>query len=426
MEKFTLYILIGLFFISCGPDKPKSGKSELVINNTGETDENSDLPDEESEVVDSSYADAHYAISRQKMEKEAEKALQAREEKPVRISGTIIGGAGMSITLDKLGGKTNMEPLKTTIINEDGYFELDATTNQEQIFNLRTDVGNMLLFLDAGNYEVKADITKLSQYQVNAPMSYKVRDFYMILEEFNGRNDKLQKREQKYSKAKKAWKVQRLLDSLPIINAKIEEERAKAIINFIENNRNSPFAAEAANRLDFLKHTAYIEKLYDELVLKFPYSSYVKNVGLKLIRFRPMALGKDAPELVMPDINGTNYRLSSNKGKYSLVMFTVSYSERCQLAAKNLIPIYNKYKSKGFEIYNVCIDEMQEDMQSWLDATKAPWIVVSDFLGPNSTAFDYYIAHDYPMTYMISPEGKLIAKFLEPADVEKMLAEKLK
>ncbi len=426
MKNLPILLFALLFLASCGEDQTKSGTSDHRIVQS--TDDNSSEVDNSTKaplVVDSNNTEVLNEMEREKIAQKADEILANRPEQIVRVSGTIIGGAGMDITLDKLGGKTNMEPIKTTIINEDGYFELDATTSQEQIFALRTDAGNMILFLDGGNYEVNANIEELSKYQVNAPMSYKVRDYYLILEEFNGRFDKIKKREDRYTKKKVAWKVKRLLDSMPYYNAQIEKERAEAIINFINNNRNSPFAAEAANRLDYLRHTAFLEELYNELVQKFPYSSYVKNMGLKLVNFRPMAVGKTAPEIVMPDVDGNNYRLSDFKGKHVLVYFNYSTLEPGIQFSRDLAPIYHQYNSKGFEVFNVFVGEMEENFRLYVEESEAPWPVVSDLLGQKSTAFDYYIAHEFPMTYMIDANGKIAAKFLSLADIEAYLKKNL-
>ncbi|MFY0672183.1 MAG: redoxin domain-containing protein [Bacteroidia bacterium] len=433
IKNFLIYVFaaVAFFASSCqGDNKPSSGTSAFRVENDSKPQEETTIEVDNSDktpvVVDSSNAETLFALEREKLEQKADEALNQREEKVVRVSGTIIGGAGMDITLDKLGGKTNMEPIKTTIINEDGYFELDATTSQEQIFSLRTDKGNMLLWLEGdGNYEVRANINELSKYQVNAPFSYKVREFYLILEEFNERHRKIARREDRYTKAKKAWKIQRVLDSMPYYNSLIEKERAKAIINFINNNRNNPFAAEAANRLDYLKHTKFINDLYQELVKDYPYSSYVKNVGLKLVDFKALAIGNKAPELVMPILNGDNYRLSDLKGKHVLLLFTLSYSDPCLDYGEDLVSIYNQYSSKGFEIYNVALDETREDWSYYINETGANWIVVSDQLGQKTTAFDYYIAHDYPMTYMIDDEGRIAAKFLTVQEVDQYLSENL-
>lgn len=422
------FALLTLFLASCGSDKPQSGKSSITPTVTKEKDQPAKETNTTAEVEDTSGvmdAEQEYVRRENEVKEQANQLLESREEKLVRVSGTLLNAQGLSITLEKLGGRRNYDPISTTIINSDGYFELDAMTNQEQIFNLKTDSGNIILFMGPGNYEVTGDIRQISQYKVNAPESYKVRDFFLILESFNGVRDKIKKREDRYTKEKKAWKIQRLLDSMHIINAKIEKQRADALMNFVDQNRGSVVAALALNRLDFMRHTAYIDKVYTDLVEKYPYSDYVKDVGVKLIRTRHLAVGKPAPDLTMPDPDGENHSLSDLRGKYVLLTFTAAFSNICIDDAKALVPIYNRFQPKGFEIYNVAIDEYREEWERYIQETQAPWIHVSDLLGQRSTAFDKYVALEYPMTYLINPEGIIIDKFLFPEDVEKTLAKKL-
>ena len=426
------YLLLSFLLVlsACdGDNKPKSGVSSVVLPTKKKEQEVATPTKDEITNSDSAgvvNVEEEYVRRETAVKEVVEQRLTAREEKAVRVSGTLLNAQGLSITLEKLGGRKNYEPISTTIINEDGYFELDAKTNQEQIFNLKTDEGNIILFLDGGNYEVNGDIKELSKYKVDAPESYKVRDFFLILESFNEIRDKLKKREQRYTEEKKAWKIQRMLDSMHIINAKIEKQRSGALMNFVEQNRTSVVAALALNRLDFLKHTAFIEEVYTGLLEKYPYSDYVKDVGVKLVRTRHLAVGKEAPDLTMADIKGVNHKLSDLRGKYVLLTFTAAFSKTCIDQAKDLTPIYNRFQPKGFEIYNVSIDEMQEEWVRYIEESgNIPWIVVSDLLGQKTTAFDKYLAFEYPMTYMIDDKGIIIDKFLFPEEVEDLLEEKL-
>lgn len=430
MKYHYLLLLVFIGFIGCGDDnKPKSGVSSVVMptdrtesNKTPETPTSTDANPNPSGMVD---VEQEFVRRENEVKEVANNQLEVREDKLVRVSGTLLNAQGLSITLEKLGGRKNYEPISTTIINDDGYFELDATTNQEQIFNLKTDEGNIILFLDGGNYTVSGDIKEISKYKVNAPESFKVRDFFLILESFNEGRSKLKKREDRYTEQKKAWKIQRMLDSMHIINDKIEKQRFAALKNFIDQNKTSVVAALALNRLDFLRHTAYIESIYSELAKKYPYSDYVKDVGVKLIRMRHLAVGKVAPDITMADMDGVNHRLSDLRGKYALITITAAFSTTCVDDALSLVPIYNRFQPKGFEIYNITIDESREEWSRYIEETGAPWIVVSDLLGQKTTAFDNYLAMEYPMTYLIDKQGIIIEKFLFPADVERALEERL-
>ncbi|MGB0430940.1 MAG: hypothetical protein ACPGLV_10745, partial [Bacteroidia bacterium] len=147
MKNLPLIFLLAILIGSCASDpKSSSGTSSHIISPTEDSKtetEEIDNSDKAPLVIDSNNTEMLIELEKDKVKQKSEDLLASRPERTVRVSGTIIGGAGMDITLDKLGGKTNMEPIKTTIINEDGYYELDAKTSQEQIFALRTDSGNM-------------------------------------------------------------------------------------------------------------------------------------------------------------------------------------------------------------------------------------------------------------------------------------------
>lgn len=423
MKIFTSSLALLLFLVSCGPDKPKSGRSSAIAP------KKEAAPVEEENIeADTSLneADSYYDRERKLVEAEIDNSRAVREEKTVRISGRIRGAAGLSITLDRLGGEERVTPLKTQVINEDGDFDLETTTNQPQIYNLRTIKGNMLVFADGGNYEVDADIDELSKYTVtNAPESYKLREFYLILEEFNKRYDKIKKREDKYSRLKKAWKVSRLLDSMPFYNEQIGSQKSAAIINFADQNKNSLLAALAIERLDYMKHTEYIIETYERLLEQYPYSSYLKNIGQKLVRYRPLAIGEPAPEIILPNVDGENVKLSDFKGKHVLIYFSSNYMQNTIDEAKAIIPVYYQYSSKNFEVFNVAIDETTDDWNAYLQATEAPWITVSDVLGQNSTVFDHYLAPNFPMTYLIDDKGIIVKKYLDAEDLKNELKARL-
>ena len=116
-------------------------------------------------------------------------ALRAeRTEENVRIRGTILHAAGQDVTLDKLGGEERFASISTTIINEEGVFELNAKTNQPQMFQLRFDGDKSIpLFLEGGTYELTADFDKWQDFQINSPQSYLLKDYFAILELHNER-----------------------------------------------------------------------------------------------------------------------------------------------------------------------------------------------------------------------------------------------
>lgn len=138
-------------------------------------------------------------------------------------------------------------------------------------------------------------------------------------------------------------------------------------------------------------------------------------------------VGVTATDFTQNDPNGKPVRLSDFRGQYLLVDFWASWCKPCRAENPNLLKAYNKYKSKNFNILGVSIDD--SDMKkAWLQAVKddgLPWTQTSELKGANSQAALAYGVTAIPANFLISPEGKIVAKNLRGEELEKKLAELL-
>ena len=73
-----------------------------------------------------------------------------------------------------------------------------------------------------------------------------------------------------------------------------------------------------------------------------------------------------------------------------------------------MIPLYNRYHAKGFEIYAVSLDVDKTVWASAVRNQKLPWINVCDGLGGGSVATRLYNVPSLPTSYIIA-DGSLVA-----------------
>jgi peroxiredoxin len=134
-------------------------------------------------------------------------------------------------------------------------------------------------------------------------------------------------------------------------------------------------------------------------------------------------LGAKAPDIALPSSKGDTIRLSSLKGKVILLDFWASWNSECRKDNKNLVLLYNKYKSKGFEIFQVSLDKTKE---TWVKAIKEDrlwWAQVSDLKYWQSPVVQLYNFKKIPTTYLIDKDGIIIARDLKGEALSNKLAE---
>ncbi|MGQ1785954.1 MULTISPECIES: redoxin domain-containing protein [unclassified Saccharicrinis] len=128
-----------------------------------------------------------------------------------------------------------------------------------------------------------------------------------------------------------------------------------------------------------------------------------------------MAEGKtlaSVPDIEEENLNGKKIKLSSLNGKMVLLSFWASWDAKSRMENKRLLKIYNKYKPKGFEVYQVSLDKSKLLWEAAVEQDKLPWINVSDLKYTSSYPARLYNVRQLPANYLISKEGEIIGKDL--------------
>ncbi len=178
-----------------------------------------------------------------------------------------------------------------------------------------------------------------------------------------------------------------------------------------------------SNILDRDKYLSAYEDAAKKMKAAWPASKHTREFGEMVDKMKLTAVGQLAPEIALPNPDGQVVKLSSLRGKYVLVDFWAKWCGPCRKENPNVVKAYHAYKGKGFEVFGVSLDRSKED---WVQAIKDDglvWTHVSDL-----KYFDSQAAHDYninaiPFSILVDPSGKIIAKNLRGAQLEKKLDE---
>ena len=132
------------------------------------------------------------------------------------------------------------------------------------------------------------------------------------------------------------------------------------------------------------------------------------------------------PEIHLPNAQGDTIALSSLKGKYILLDFTVLNSKDGVGYIQEMKKIYNKFKNRGVQIYQVCLDPNKLAWQSLVKQLDINWICVWDPDGLKSRAAQMWNIQRVPANYIINPKFEIVGKNLAGQRLEDRLNDLLK
>lgn len=313
----------------------------------------------------------------------------------------------------------------TAKVNADGSFEFKGNITEPNIFRISLATQNgMLLVIDTSHIEVRANAKDLQKtYGIKGSKeSNLIKSLMDLLERNQKQVSGLEKR---FIAAQQAGKS----DSMIVLQEKylaLTAENTQEIKHFIRSHPDSFVAAYAA--FSMLKPEADPEFL-DSMVITFnkniPDSRFVKLLNEQAASTNSIAVGKYAPEITLPQPDGSLLSLSSLKGKYVLIDFWASWCRPCRQENPNVVKLYNRYKNKGFEILGISLDESKDQWVDAIEKDQLTWRHVSDLKGLNSPAVQLYNIQAIPQTMLLDKEGKIMAINLRGASLEKKLASML-
>lgn len=152
-----------------------------------------------------------------------------------------------------------------------------------------------------------------------------------------------------------------------------------------------------------------LKKMWDGLSVKNKNTPVGKEIGQFVEARLNTAIGKIAPDFSQNDTAGKSLKLSSLRGKYVLMDFWAAWCGPCRAENPNLLKTYEKYKADGFTVLGVSLDRNAAEWKKAIIKDKLPWYHVSDLnFWKNAVALQYAVPH-VPFSYLIDPNGKIIA-----------------
>lgn len=276
------------------------------------------------------------------------------------------------------------------------------------------------IFLEQGKIIVLAK-DSLKHGTVTGPIINKQYALYNNL--FRKNSESLKLIRDRWSKIDaKDSSLRKLNDELAAAYSKELKIREQLNIQFIKANPDFEISSEILSRVagPIIK-VEKIEPLYNLLSEKVRLTRAGIKLGQDLARTKATHVGSISPGFRKNDMNGKLIQLSDLRGKYVFIDFWASWCTPCRAENPYVIKAYNEFKDKGLEVLGISLDK---DKNAWLKAVKddgLPYIQLLDEVVDGKRIADKYAVKAIPQNFLIDPSGKIVARNLRGAELDKEL-----
>lgn len=182
--------------------------------------------------------------------------------------------------------------------------------------------------------------------------------------------------------------------------------------------------SESNNKDDF----RFISSVYPKYASKYPDHPYTKLIAEKIKKFNTLVVGGHYFDFKAPTIDGKIVTISDSiKGNVALIDLWSTWCGPCRYTAKSMIPIYEKYKDKGFTVIGVC--GVYKDMNQYhiaVENDKYPWLNLVEFNNQNGIWSLYNKEGSGGGNFLVDTDGKILAISPNAKEVEEILSNILK
>lgn len=125
--------------------------------------------------------------------------------------------------------------------------------------------------------------------------------------------------------------------------------------------------------------------------------------------------GAFAPSFSLPSLTGEWVRLEALRGQPVILNFWATWCAPCLIEMPELEALYQQERTSGLRILAINPGESADVIQTWVEELDLHFDILLD---QGRQIERLYRVRGQPTTYVLSPEGQIVAVFLGPTSAE--------
>ena len=209
---------------------------------------------------------------------------------------------------------------------------------------------------------------------------------------------------------------------------KKEAAQKEFILNQISANITNNFGAYLLASFGLSVDAEKLSTLMPQVPAEFAADEAIVRLKEFVDNTLNTAVGKKFVDFTMKTPEGEEVKLSDfiGKDKYVLIDFWASWCGPCRNEMPNVVEAYKQYKSKGFGIVGVSLDQDAEQWKKAIKDLNITWAQMSDLKAWQCEGAKLYGVRGIPATVLVDQEGTIVARDLRGEDLAKKLEELFK
>lgn len=211
-----------------------------------------------------------------------------------------------------------------------------------------------------------------------------------------------------------------LVAKMDSVNALIKKERTKLM------EEDASIVGLSLIYDDMVSDGTNLDEALD--IFKRVYATRYQNnpLGIEIIQYvsnEKAEVGANYPDFTAPDLQGNMHTLSDLiKGKYAIIDLWASWCSSCRKHSVELIPIYNKWKDKGFTVVGIARESQDtKAMEFSIKSDGYPWLNLVELNDAGNIWLKYGANNAGGKILFVAPDGKILALEPKAAEVDALL-----